>query len=333
MSEELAKQENREDYEVQADRLIDEHFAQSGAHVDNVDLEEKRIILKEMAQASSRREIIKAINTRRSSLNLPLLDEKFDLFFYKKNYGSLIDTLTALYAENLAKRFRFANRITRIGKLNDIAELVFEHVQELPTMDKDYRDSVRLFSQLVAQIDEQMGKLRVVKIEKRIEQVNATPVIEDAAALQELIRKTLQGKLGQLPTSVDATFSEVTDYDKCEFAEKFQTVHHCWYHDAQCKVQTGDINSCPVFMNRTALRNKDYMTKAYKYNRLSARQIAEMSGCKEVDEKVVERVTNRLRDHGLWFRPAGDPNSRNTRTSSEGIVPPVPSGEVEDKLR
>jgi hypothetical protein len=300
------------DFEREADLLIDKYLAEKTTQQDFVDLAEKKLILKELAMASKKSEIVKKLNGIRESKNLPIIQPNFDLFYYQQEYAPLVESLSLHYAQNLAKKFRFASRITRVAKLHEIAEDVLDRIRQRDEFgikakeEKLHNENIKIFAQLLSAIDEQMGKLKITKIDIGVRS-NEKPILETAEGVKKFITEALENRFrDQLPSSVDANFTEITDYSKCEFNEKMGEVAHCWYFNEQCKVQTNEISKCPHFCNGILLHNKEYMDKCWRQNKLSVRQIAELTGCKDVDEKVIERVRNRLRDHQLSRDTAGD---------------------------
>jgi len=316
INNEIRPQKSSDDFEQKADILIEQYFAEKGSRQDNVELDEKRLIIKELALASKKSEIISHLNTLRTAKNAPLIGNDFDIYYYKTEYASLIETLSLYYAENLSKKYRLAGRITRIAKLSDMAEAILDRIrmrEEIfatgeitQKLEELHNQSIKLFSQLCNAIDEQMGKLKITKIDLSVRSQNEKSITEGAADVRNMIEEALRTKFReQLPAALDANFVDITDYTKCEFAEQLGQIHHCWYFNSQCKVQTGDLQQCPHFVNRALVHDKDYMEQRYKRDSLSIRQIAEIAGCKEVDEVVLERVRNRLKDFGLYKKPAG----------------------------
>lgn len=317
------------DFESEIDTQIDRFFEQKRVTIDQAEMQEKRFIIKELALASKKSEIIKRLNDYRTERGLPVLGDKFDLFYYQKEYAELIESISLAYAQNIMKKYRFANRITRIGKLNEIAESILDRIRaredDALQLKLDFREekvhneNIKIFTTLLATVDEQMGKLKITQIDVNVRSQNEKPLITNADDIKELIRKTIVDKYSeQLPNSVDANFVDLTDYHKCAFAEEWSGGHtHCQYFGDRCKVQTEEMKSCPHFVNRIYLENKDQMAKLFRDKNLSASSIAEIAGCKQVDEKVIERVRKYLRKFDLW---------RNTGSPDKGELPDVSAG-------
>jgi len=295
------------DFESEADKIIDKYFAERGVTKDLLEIDEKKLIIKELALSNRKSEIIPKLNEHRRVLGLPLLERSFDIFYYAREYALLIEDISLHYAVNLAKKFRFANRITRIAKLNDVAETVLERInarnekESLGGKEESiHNDNIKLFSQLLNSIDEQMGKLHVTKLDVSVRDAAATPVLSNPAEIKSIIADTLKKYSNQLPASVDANFSNITDYSKCEFAEEFTNITFCQYHGEQCHVQKDEIKICPLFLNKILMQNRAWMAKRYVNDNLSVRQIADIAGCKEPDDKVLTRVRNKLKNYGIY---------------------------------
>jgi hypothetical protein len=232
------------------------------------------------------------------------------VFYYAKQYAPLVEDISLHYATNIAKKFRFANRVTRIGKLNDIAEAVFERIKEREEViltertEKLHNENIKIFASLLSAIDENMGKLKITRIDVNVGNAN-TPKLDDPDVMRKMITDQIRKYTGQLPTSVEANFTEVTDYDKCAFSEEWTNQTFCRYHKEQCKVQTNELKICPLFLNKVLLNNREYLAQRYVNNDLSVRTIAELAGCKELNERTIGYVRDKLREFGLWRTPRG----------------------------
>lgn len=295
------------EYENIIDQKIDAFLADKGSREDNLSLDEKKLVIKELALANKRAEIVPKLNQFRAEKGLPQLTAAFDIFYYAKEYSEIIEDVSLEYAKNISKKYRFANRVTRIAKLNDLAEAILDRISkrenflggELPSDPREesaHNFNIKLFSQLISAIDEQMGRLKMTRIDVKVGSSDAQTPEE----IKQLVQDVLQKYNRQLPASVDANFTNVTDYDKCYYAEEWTNTIHCKYHNAQCKVQTGEISMCPLFLNKVLLSNREWMAGRYLKDGLSRRQIAELAGCKEIDERATDVVKRRLDDLGLW---------------------------------
>lgn len=307
MAEEVVKQ----DFEQEIDSVIDRYFSERGVVKDLLEISEKKLIIKELALANKKSEIVRKLNDLRLEANLPALLPTFDIFYYAREYAPLIEDISLQYASNLAKKYRFANKITRIGKLNDIAESVLDRVQqregkELPEKEeKQHNENIKLFSQLLSSIDEEMGKLKMTKVDISVRN-SSKPIIENAADVKKLIEGAIKDRFkDQLPSSVDANFSDITDYSKCAFAEEWTNKTFCQYFGDQCKVQTNEIKKCDHFCNKILLNNREWAARRYVNDKLSVRQLAEIAGAKEIDDKVMDYVRGKLKDYGIYRNTAG----------------------------
>lgn len=310
MNEEVVKVVN--DFETDIDASIDRFFETKRITIDRAEMSEKRFIIKELALASKKSEIVKKLNEFRRERGLPELAERFDLAYYQKEYAEIIESISLAYAQNIIKKYRFAGRIPRVAKLNEIAESVLDRIKEreelaskleLPTLEeKVHNENIKIFATLLAAIDEQMGKLKVTTIDVNLRSQSDKPVIQNAQEMQDFIKNEILKKYSnQLPNAVDANFVDVTDYHKCAFAEGWSGGHtHCQYFGDKCKVQTEELKSCPHFLNRAVLENKQHMTRLFKDKNMSAATIAEIAGNKQLDDKVIERVRKHLKEHGIW---------------------------------
>lgn len=296
------------DFETEADLAIDKYFAEKGVVKDVIELSEKKFIIKELAIANKKSEIVPKLNSQRRTLGLPEINPDFDIQYYAKEYAPIIEDISLHYAKNLAKKYRFANRITRISKLNELAESILNriHTREgedvMAVGDKEeklHNENIKLFTQLVNAIDEQMGKLKLTKIDVNVRQGDEKAQLETPEAIREAVKEAIQRYRPQLPGSVDANFKDVTEYEKCSFGEEWTNQVYCQYHGSQCKVQADEVSICPFFLNKILLANREYMARRYIKDNLSLKQIAEIAGCKEINEKVLERVRTRLRDYGI----------------------------------
>jgi len=298
------------DFESEADGAIDKFFSERGVVRDLLEISEKKLIIKELALANKKSEIVPKLNALREQAGLPVLSKDFDIFYYAREYAPLIEDISLHYAKNLAKKYRFAGRVTRIAKLNDVAESVFDRIttrnslESLPPKQESvHNDNIKLFAQLLNAIDEQMGKLKQTVVDVNVKHSDAT--LQDPAAVKTLVEDIFKRYSKQLPASVDANFKEVTEFEKCTFAEEWTNKTYCQYFGEQCKVQTEELTSCPHFCNKILLNNREYLTKRYVNDNLSVRQIAEIAGCKEVDERVIDAVRGKLKDAGIYRNPAG----------------------------
>lgn len=296
------------EYEVLIDRKIDDFLASKGSKVDNLSLEEKKLVIKELALANKRAEIVPKLNEIRAERGLPTLTAAFDIFYYAKEYSEIIEDVSLEYAKNISKKYRFANRITRIAKLNDLAEALLERInaaEETRSYTADVKNesvhnsTIKLFSQLIGAIDEQMGRLKMTRIDVKV----GTSDAPNAEEVKQLITDVMKKFNNQLPAALDANFTNVTDYEKCYYGEEWTNTVHCNYHNAQCKVQTGEITLCPLFLNKVLLSNREWMAGRYLKDGLSRKQIAELAGCKEIDERATDVVRRKLDDLGLWGTP------------------------------
>ena len=118
-----------QDFESEIDEQIDRFFESKRVTIDQAEMMEKRFIIKELALASKKTEIVRRLNEWRIERGLPELNPNFDLYYYQKEYAELIESISLAYAQNIMKKYRFANRITRIAKLNEIAEGVLDRVK------------------------------------------------------------------------------------------------------------------------------------------------------------------------------------------------------------
>jgi hypothetical protein len=313
LADEVAVVPTDSQFEVVADKIIDKYFAEHTVVKDLLEIEEKKTIIKELALANRKSEIIPKLNERRKALGLPLLGRDFDLFYYAREYALLVEDISLHYAANLAKKFRFANRITRISKLNDVAESVLERINarnsdNLPSLKEEslHNENIKLFSQLLGAIDEQMGKLHVTKLDVNVREGAKLQEITSAGDVTKIINDALRKKFAdQLPASVEANFSNVTPYEKCSFAEEMTNITFCQKWGEQCKVQTGEVSLCPHFLNKVLMNNKEWMANQYHNKNLTVKQIADLAGCKEIDERVVKRVRDKLSEYGLYRTPTG----------------------------
>jgi hypothetical protein len=293
------------DFEVEADEIIDKFFEGQPPSTSNLSVQEKRFVIKELALASRPKDIIAKLNEGRSGSDLPTIPNDFDIYYYRYAFAPLIDDISIHYATHLSRKFRFANRIARISELNGIAERVLDIINKKPPEDlvdrdkRSYFDAVKVFSMLINSIDEQMGKLKLTKIDVSLKSKSDNPQI-DASDIRKVIEDSLRTRFkDQLPSAVDANFTTVTEYDKCGWGEGWTNMCYCRYHGEQCKVQTSEISTCPLFLNNVLLNSKEWLTKNYVDNNFSVRQLAELSGCKEVNDKVLDYVRRRLKDLGI----------------------------------
>lgn len=228
------------------------------------------------------------------------------------------------YAANLAKKYRFANRVTRIGKLNDVAETVHDRImlrQDKKLAEREERlhnENIKLFQMLLNAIDENMGKLKLTKIDVSVRSGDQ-PKLEDPLIVKQLVADAIKRHLPQLPEAVDANFTNVTDYDKCEWSEEWTNATFCQYHKEKCKVREGEISLCPVFINKVLMKNSEYLVKRFVHDKMSVRHIAELAGCKETNDRVIGRIRGRLKELGVYPRPGDSPE-----------LSAVPSEQVED---
>jgi len=295
------------EYETLIDKKIDDFLASKGSKVDNLSLDEKKLVIKELALANKRAEIVPKLNVLRSEKGLPALNAAFDIFYYAKEYSEIIEDVSLEYAKNISKKYRFANRVTRIAKLNDLAESILDRIaqREKHTGEMDLKEesahnfNIKLFAQLIGDIDEQMGRLKMTRIDVKVGSSD-TPSSEE---VKQLIADVMKKFNNQLPAALDANFTNVTDYEKCHYGEEWTNTTHCKYHNAQCKVQTGEITVCPLFLNKVLLSNREWMAGRYLKDGLSRKQIAELAGCKEIDERATDVVRRKLDDLGLWGTP------------------------------
>jgi hypothetical protein len=297
------------DYESEIDGAIDAFFASKGVLKDLIELEEKKLIVRELALANKKSEIVPKLNELRRSKNLPELQYDFDIFYYAREYAELIEDISSKYALNLAKKYRFANRVTRIAKLNEVAESVLDRIhgregRGLSEREEGrHNDNIKIFAQLLNAVDEQMGKLKMTKIDVNINRGEQKAQLDGAVDFRKMIEETLRRYSSQLPAAVDANFTDITDYGKCQYGEEWSATTHCKYHNEQCKVQTGELTKCPVFLNKILLGNKEWLSRRYANDRLSRRQIAELAGCKEIDDRAIDVVTGKLKELGLYRSP------------------------------
>jgi hypothetical protein len=203
-----------EDFEAEADKLIDDYFEEHHPTTkpELVTNWEKKLIIKQLALANSRKEIVRKINVLRKEEGLPELNLQFDTHYYRVKYSALIEIVSVHYARNIAKIYRFANRLTRIGKLNEIAEGVLERIRDRDDLAKDgqlgpakerlHNENIKLFLALIDGLDKNMGHLRPTKADSVVKRVEANQVD---------IKKSIEGFLrrnsDRLP--IDATFTEV----------------------------------------------------------------------------------------------------------------------------
>lgn len=294
------------DFEAEIDATIDKFFAEKGIITDVVSLDEKKFIIKELALANKKSEIVPKLNSLREAKGLPLLSGDFDIFYYVKEYAQLIEDISATYALNLSKKYRFANRITRIGKLNDVAEGILDRINKRenegvsPRAEPTHNNNIKLFAQLMSAIDEQMGKLKVTRIDVGVSNGNQKQIAETSADIQSLITQALKKHSAQLPSAIEANFTDVTDYTKCEHGEEWSASYHCKLYNERCKVETGEISMCPLFLNKILLNNREWLVRRYTVDKMSRKQIAELAGCKEIDERAIDAITRRLKDVGVY---------------------------------
>lgn len=298
------------DFESEADSAIDKYFSERGVVKDLLEISEKKLIIKELALANKKSEIVPKLNALRQEAALPLLTANFDIFYYAREYAPLIEDISLHYAKNLAKKYRFAGKITRIAKLNDVAESVLDRINQRntleaipPKQEAIHNDNIKLFAQLLNAIDEQMGKLKQTVVDVNVKHSDTS--LANPEAVKALAENLFKRYTNQLPSSVDANFKEVTEYEKCVFGEEWTSMVHCKFFGDQCKVQTGEIAMCGKFCNKILLNNKEWLASRYVGDGLSARQLADIAGCKEVDERVIDVVRGKLKDAGLWRNPAG----------------------------
>lgn len=323
------------EFEAEIDTKILEYLGRSGSgDLNLVDVEEKRLIIKELALCNKKTEIVPKLNAIRRDKGLPELRKDFDIYYYQKQYSELIEAISLEYAKNLAKKYRFANRIVRVAKLNEIAEAVLDRIQfrdgkeDLKEKEeKLHNENIKVFAQLINTIDEQMGKLKITNIDLNIRNEAARPVIANAGDVQQLITEAIKKYSNQLPSSVDANFVDFTDYAKCEYAQELPGGKHlCWYFKENCHVQEGKMNVCPHFLNKPLLANKEHITNLYQNKNLSVKDLAEIAGCKQVDEKSVIHVREWLKKHGIWRKPAGGADGDD----GSAELPDIPVGKVAD---
>jgi hypothetical protein len=297
------------DFEDDADKVIDRVFADEGARQDTLSLEEKRIVIKELALQASQKEVVGKLNEYRGARLLPLIQEKFDITHYKQRYPTLIDDVALLYAKNLARKFRFADRLFRVAKLSALCEHLNTRIEARKEAAEDlkldrheeraHNDTIKLLSQLTDEIDTQMGKIRLTQIDINVNDGEKKPMITNANDVKEMVAQFLKRSVGSLNSIVDANFSEVTDYEKCGWGEEWTSTHYCRYHGEECKVKTGAIQLCPYFLNKGCVTSKEWLQKGYVDSKLSVKELAELAGCKEVSQKVVEYVRGKLHEHGV----------------------------------
>jgi len=279
---------------------------------DLLEIHEKKLVIRELALANKKSEIVRKLNDLRAEANLPELSPTFDIFYYAREFAPLVEDISLSYASNLAKKYRFANKITRIGKLNDIAESVLDRIHGRDSLEKlgekaerQHNENIKLFTQLLSSIDEEMGKLKITKVDISVRNSDK-PVIENAADVKRLIEGALKDRFkDQLPHSVDANFSEITDYAKCAFSEEWTNKTFCQYYGDQCKVQTNEVKLCPHFCNKILLNNREWAARRYVNDKLSVRQLAEIAGAKEIDDKVMDYVRGKLKEFGIYRNTTG----------------------------
>jgi hypothetical protein len=299
-----------EDFEERADRIIDKAFAAVGARKDSLSMEEKRLVIKEFALAAKEKEVLGKLNEYRHSRELPVLHEHFDVGYYNRTYRLLVEDVALLYAENLSKKFRFANRLVRIAKISDLLEHMTARIEarkgqaEELKLDRHeeraHNDNIKLATLLFDELDEQMGKLKLTKIDINVRKDEDRPAPTSPEDIKNLVVEAIKGRFAhQIPSAVDANFSEVTDYQKCAWSENWSNMHYCRYHGDQCKVEKQEISLCPFFLNGVCVNSKEWLEKGYVSTHLTVKEMAEMAGCKEVSQKVIDYVRGKIRENGV----------------------------------
>lgn len=278
-----------------------------GKHIEH---EDRKSIVIGMALRMTEKEILKMVNDRRVKANLPLLIPT-NLYYYRKKYAEIIDQVYANIAFRIGETFRFADKIFRISRMSDLAEILYEKAVDGLRNNVGGPDDVtlkltNLYLKASDKINQEMGGKSLVDHFKP-----HTKQDDEDEKLPDLLEKDdvsliLNEKYGaQLPKAITQKI-EFTDFTNCAQGEKFGETYACFNgtmtkddRGSMCPIQKGDIKICPKFINRSLVMNRDWLLKA-RERRLTIRDMIALAGCAEPDKDSFDRMVSFLKSQDVF---------------------------------
>lgn len=254
------------------------------------------------------------VNSERNERGLePIKIDKRDIYAFRKAYQHLIDEAYVSVASYIGDVHPFAEKIVRIGYINDVLEILGEQVkEELMTMpDEMTIKKGNLFAKFMDRMNVEMGSRSMtdflVPVERRMKAKEDDKEIElTESEVKKMIEERYQR---QLPDAVSQKVS-YTDYFNCAMGEKLGEVMVCWNDKMcggkggqQCAVQKGEVKKCPKFLNHSLLNDPAWCRRVKEDVRLSNVEIAKVLGADELDGDVRDRIAWYFNEkHGLEHR-------------------------------
>jgi hypothetical protein len=317
-------QSQYQDVKDQLVSLIRAHLPQSIAvgKLRKLNQDDLENILVGLALRFSDTEVAKYVNAERKQRGE---DEEISynlVFHYRKQFADTIDTLYGLAAQRVGELFKYADKLHRIGRYNAIASALDKHVMDdftgpLPT--EFGLKMANVYIKVLDRLNDEMGKKPLILQRNREDddgQDKQLPKDEIAIAVKVAIEERYSK---QLPPTAH-NIIDFSDYKVCANGEYLGKHYVCWNEsiavDGKCAVQQGHIQTCPKFLNKTLLSDKNWMTEA-RDRKLSIKSISKLAGCADYDPDIRDRVGFYLKQHDLIAKVENTVNV-DREDSSEG---------------
>ncbi len=276
-------------------------------------IDRKRIILG-LAMRFTNNEIIGMVNQYRSEENLPPVSIGHTAY-YRKKYGDIIDEI---YIENVVRIneiYKYADKVVRVARINELSDLYYSSIKnEFSISDGKVTSEInvqtntllRLFDRMKVEVGDPSVNGMLRRNNRNKEKHADNSEFEDISLDKNDVSQLLEKRYAnQLPSSIEKKI-DFTDYNHCANGEKSGEMVCCWHKGitkgntgSQCKVQSGEIQKCPKFLNSSLLDNIEWL-RTQRERKQSVEDLAFMVGCTEYDPEIRDIIADKLKDSGIF---------------------------------
>lgn len=276
----------------------------------HIRVEDRKFIIIGLALRMSEKEILRIVNEGREKDNQPKL-MPINLYYYRVKYAEIVDQVYATVALRIGETYRFADKIFRISRYNELAEILFEKsVDGLKNTVGGPDDMTvkltNLYLKTSDKINQEMGGKSLLDHFKPHQKKDETE-IEDANIVDKNdVEAILQERYGaQLPKAITQKI-EFTDFTNCVQGEKMGDIYACFNgvmtkndRGSMCAVQRGEIQLCPKFINRSLVTNREWLMSA-RERYLTVKDMIVLAGCTDPDKDSFDRMVYHLKNQDVF---------------------------------
>jgi hypothetical protein len=306
-----------------------EQFA-SGRPGAKVTKDEIKTVIIGFALRKREMDIVKLINDARAERGEPLVN-KSSIGHYRVRYAEIIDEIWATVFVRIGEVYSFADKTVRVGRMNELAEAVHPQLLKEVKNDawtKETAQKGAFFINLMRLVNMEMGGLTHAELIQKMKPKTEKDEEDEPEETTGVVIKEILGDRwsAQLPEAISRKVG-YTDYTNCALGERMGDKMLCWSESVvdnrtgdSCAVQEGVIETCPFFLNKSLLDNKDFLVTC-RQRAMTVKDIGIVCGAKNYNSESRGKVLFYLKKHEVKLEAVSlDKDEHRTDTENQGEI-------------